>query len=384
MLLVLAVVFLVGGLDAIDNVRHTFSSKLSRGKGSASKLWCFTPGASLRGQGRPLPRLGPKIDSLDTTISPACDFPVADNRRAAATGGDSIGGTSHSRHGGATGRRRVSPSIYSEPDDEDQAGVDESDMMPDDGAQGSADASDFSAGYGGVRANAEASGAPSGYAAGDDGVSGRGQARPSAVVAGAGAGAGVGIGAGVGASGVHSISTGVGAGVGGEAAGRGEGKEGVNVGEGGKGKCCGFGDKVKRWLSRLPLDKLKILVVVWQILTVFSSIAGVEFPASYAAFLSWINFVNLDIGNIFSASCLLPTANFYVRLLVTTLSPLVVAGVLVLTYHMAKGRAGIGSAGVIARRAAWSRHMAAWLLLTFLVRAFFYRPGGIVQYQPFR
>ena len=135
-----------------------------------------------------------------------------------------------------------------------------------------------------------------------------------------------------------------------------------------KPRCCGFGDKVKRWLSRLPLDKLKILVVVWQILTVGSSVTGVEFPASYAWFLSWINVVNLDIGNIFSASCVLPPVNFYVRLLVSTMAPLVMAAVLVLTYHLAKLRAGIGRAGVIARRAAWSRHVAAGLLLTFLVR----------------
>ena len=137
---------------------------------------------------------------------------------------------------------------------------------------------------------------------------------------------------------------------------------------GGKSKGCGMSEKVKRWVSRLPLDKLKILVVVWQILTIFSSISGVQYPPSYSRFLVWINVVNLDIGDIFSASCILPSANFYVRLLVTTLAPLVLALVLMLTYHMAKSRAGIGSAGVIARRAAWSRHMAAGLLLTFLVR----------------
>ena len=139
-------------------------------------------------------------------------------------------------------------------------------------------------------------------------------------------------------------------------------------GEGeGKPRCCGFGDKVKHWVSRLPLDKLKILVVVWQILAVFSSITGVEFPASYSRFLAWINVVNLDIGNILSASCVLPSANFYVRLLLTTLAPLVLVVLLSLTYRMAKHRAGIGSAGVIAKRAAWSRHVAAGLLLTFLV-----------------
>ena len=141
------------------------------------------------------------------------------------------------------------------------------------------------------------------------------------------------------------------------------------AGRGGKSKGCGIGDKVKGWVSRLPLDKLKILVVVWQILTIFSSISGVQYPVSYSRFLVWINVVNFDIGDIFSASCILPSANFYVRLLLTTLAPLVLAAVLVLTYNMAKRRAGIGSSGVIARRAAWSRHVAAGLLLTFLVRS---------------
>lgn len=143
---------------------------------------------------------------------------------------------------------------------------------------------------------------------------------------------------------------------------------------GGRSKCCGLGETLKRWASRFPLDKFKILVVMWQILTVFSSIAGVEFPASYATFLSWLSLVNLEIGQLLSASCALPPVNFYARLLVTTLTPLVVAGGMVLTYQMAKRRAGIGSAGMMARRAAWSRHVAAGLLLTFLVGVFvFYR-----------
>ncbi|CAM9233149.1 unnamed protein product, partial [Laminaria digitata] len=113
--------------------------------------------------------------------------------------------------------------------------------------------------------------------------------------------------------------------------------------------------------------KFKILLVVWQILTVFSSITGVEFPEPYSKFLSWINFVNFDIGHIFSVSCILPSVNFYERLLVTTLTPLVLTTGLVLTYQVAKHRAGIGSAGVIAKRAAWARHVTAGLLLTFLI-----------------
>ncbi|CAM9298466.1 unnamed protein product [Laminaria digitata] len=109
------------------------------------------------------------------------------------------------------------------------------------------------------------------------------------------------------------------------------------------------------------------MVGVWQILAVYSSITGVDFPASYSVFLSWINVVNFDLGYILSASCVLPSVNFYQRLLATTLAPFVVAAGLVWTFRMANKRVGIGSAGVIARRAAWSRHVAAGFLLTFVV-----------------
>lgn len=125
--------------------------------------------------------------------------------------------------------------------------------------------------------------------------------------------------------------------------------------------------RINRWVSRLPWDKFKILVVVWQILAVFPSITAVEFPPLYSRFLSWIDVVNLDLGKIFAASCVLPMANFYDRLLVTTLGPLILLGLLAVTYRVAKRYAGIGSKGVAARRAAWSRHMAVGLLLTFLV-----------------
>ncbi len=150
------------------------------------------------------------------------------------------------------------------------------------------------------------------------------------------------------------------------------GKRGGRAGEkevaGRSSACCGLGEKIKRWASLVPMDKLKILVVVWQILTVFPSITGADFPPAYARFLSWIDIVNLDVGSIFSGTCLLPRVSFYERLLLTTLAPLGLAAVLVVTFQLAKRRAGIGSASVISRRAAWSRHMAAGLLLTFLVR----------------
>lgn len=162
----------------------------------------------------------------------------------------------------------------------------------------------------------------------------------------------------------HS-STKVGAGIGGELVNK---RAGLEANSPGKSKCCDFGVNIKRWGSTLPLDEFKILLVVWQILTGFSRVTGVEFPESYSKFLSLIAVVNLDMGHTFSASCLLPSVNFYARLLATTLTPLVLAAGMVLTYQMAKRRADIGSAGVVTIRAAWSRHVTAGLLLSFLVR----------------
>ena len=149
------------------------------------------------------------------------------------------------------------------------------------------------------------------------------------------------------------------------AAGAGAGAEAGVVGS--REWSCGIGEWIKRLWSRVPLDKLKILVVVWQILTVFPSIAAVDFPPVYSKFLSWIDVINFDLANVFSASCVLPGLNFYQRLLVTTMAPIALFGVLVVTYQLAKRRAGIGMAGIVEKRAAWSRHMAAGLLLTFLV-----------------
>ena len=143
---------------------------------------------------------------------------------------------------------------------------------------------------------------------------------------------------------------------------------GVAVAAGSKSMNWGVTKKVKHWSTKLPLNKIKILVGVWQILAVFSSITGAEFPASYAIFLSWINVLNFDLGYIVSASCVLPSVNYYHSLLATTLGPMVAAAGLVLTYRMANRRASIGSVGMIARRDAWSRHVTAGLLLTFVGR----------------
>lgn len=134
-----------------------------------------------------------------------------------------------------------------------------------------------------------------------------------------------------------------------------------------------IGKTIYRWAKHFPWEKVKILVVAWQILAVFSGITGAELPHSYALFLSWINVWNFDIGYILSASCVIPSVNFYQRLLATTLVPFVVLAGLVVTYRMANKRAGSGSAGVTARAAAWSRHVSAGLFITSLVSTFDWR-----------
>ncbi|CAM9376759.1 unnamed protein product, partial [Laminaria digitata] len=298
LLLFLAVVFLVGGLDAVDAVHKSVTRNVSRA-GKASKLWSL-PKTSL--QERYYPERGSRTEHSNGTIAPALDFNWELQRCASERDADQSS--------------RASPSTCPGPDVTEKEHT-----RP---------------GVVGVTTAAGLPDVPEGYDS-DAGMSVSHHARTSTEE-----------GAGVGRVLVNE-------------------RAGVEAKGSGRLKCCGLGNTIKRWASRVPLDKFKILVVIWQILTVFSSITGVEFPASYATFLSWINVVNLDIGQIFSASCVLPPVNFYTRLLVATLTPLVLAAGLLLTYQMAKHRAAIGSAGVVARRAAWSRHVAAGLLLTFLV-----------------
>jgi len=139
----------------------------------------------------------------------------------------------------------------------------------------------------------------------------------------------------------------------------------LDVDERGETACCRLDERLKRWASRLPLDKLKILVVVWQILAVFPSITRVDFPLSYSRFLDLINVVNLDIGQILSAACVLPGLGFYDRLLVTTLTPMGLIILLALTFQVAKRRAG--PTNLDAKQLALSRHITVGLLATFLV-----------------
>lgn len=62
----------------------------------------------------------------------------------------------------------------------------------------------------------------------------------------------------------------------------------------------------------------------------FASVASVAYPDIYATFLAYIGVVNLDLAWLMSAGCLIET-DFYDRLFVSTIAPLAVAGLLLLS-----------------------------------------------------
>ncbi|CAN0479142.1 unnamed protein product [Ectocarpus sp. 12 AP-2014] len=104
----------------------------------------------------------------------------------------------------------------------------------------------------------------------------------------------------------------------------------------------------RRVLRAVPLQALKIIVVVWQILTQFADAANVTYPGVYQDFLSAIDVVNFDLGSVLAAGCVWSDMGFHDRLLVATIAPLVVVGFLAMTYGIAMRRnsaAGHHSAG---------------------------------------
>ncbi|CAM9384239.1 unnamed protein product [Ectocarpus fasciculatus] len=94
----------------------------------------------------------------------------------------------------------------------------------------------------------------------------------------------------------------------------------------------------RRVLRAVPLQSLKIVVVVWQILTQFAEVANVIYPGVYQDFLSAIDVVNFDLGSVFAAGCVWSDMDFHDRLLVVTTGPLVVVGFLAMTYGIAMRR----------------------------------------------
>ncbi|CAM9112289.1 unnamed protein product, partial [Sphacelaria rigidula] len=119
----------------------------------------------------------------------------------------------------------------------------------------------------------------------------------------------------------------------------------------------------ERIANIIPLTSIKIVVVVWQIVTQFSSVVNVVYPDVYERFLSALNLVNLNLGFILSVSCIVDI-NFYGQLVFVTISPLVVAGVLAGTYAVSRSRNRHSPAGM---QAAKHKHLSIALLVAYFI-----------------
>lgn len=72
-----------------------------------------------------------------------------------------------------------------------------------------------------------------------------------------------------------------------------------------------------------------------QILTQYAEITNVGFPVAFSKFLTFWDAVNLDVGWMLSASCII-APDFYGRLLLVTLAPMALAAALGCTFLFAR------------------------------------------------
>ncbi|CAB1102169.1 unnamed protein product [Ectocarpus sp. CCAP 1310/34] len=116
-------------------------------------------------------------------------------------------------------------------------------------------------------------------------------------------------------------------------------------------------------VTAFPLTTVKIVVVAWQIITQFGAIAGFVYPEEYQDFLNALTPVNLDIGFILSYSCVVIT-DFFDRLLIATIGPVVVLALLALTFVVGRKR-NIDSEAAV--RAVKNKHLSAALFVMFFI-----------------
>ncbi|CAN0443611.1 unnamed protein product [Pylaiella littoralis] len=113
----------------------------------------------------------------------------------------------------------------------------------------------------------------------------------------------------------------------------------------------------------LPLQSLKIVIIVWQILTEFSSVATVSFPDAYERFLDEADVLNFDFGWVLSAGCFVEIG-FHERVITSTVGPIVALTILGLTYVVAclRNRSSRQALQKVRRK-----HVSVALWITFLV-----------------
>jgi hypothetical protein len=110
-----------------------------------------------------------------------------------------------------------------------------------------------------------------------------------------------------------------------------------------------------RFLSSLPWSKLRIPVIVFQILTQYVGISGLRLPVLFTKALSWTRVFNLNIGGLLSFTCVL-RVSFYDRLMINTLMPLAVLLLLRVTYSVVQHKEKARAVAALAAAAAASEY----------------------------
>lgn len=113
--------------------------------------------------------------------------------------------------------------------------------------------------------------------------------------------------------------------------------------------------------KRIPVDQIKILIVVWQILIIFPEIVNITYPFYYDKFIRFISFLSFDIGYLLSVSCIVPNIDFYHRLLTTTIYPICILFILCVTYWISVRRSPGDKVSIR------NRHVMVALLLSFFI-----------------
>ncbi|CAM9682270.1 unnamed protein product [Pylaiella littoralis] len=88
---------------------------------------------------------------------------------------------------------------------------------------------------------------------------------------------------------------------------------------------------LSRRLRTVPFHKLKIPLVVVQIMTQYASTTSIEFPPVFQTFLSAVSVINLEFGWGLSSVCIIEV-DFHDNLLAATVGPLLFLAVLFCTY----------------------------------------------------
>ena len=129
----------------------------------------------------------------------------------------------------------------------------------------------------------------------------------------------------------------------------------------------------------------RILTFIWSLpliprflrLPQFSEIAGSVYPKEYQAFISKIAIINVDVGFLLSNACII-TTNFYNRLVLATVGPLLILVACACTFIVARRR-GRGRDSSAAEAFLKQKHLSTVLFIVFFV----YSSVSFIIFQTF-